>query len=50
VSPVMLHGVGTRIECSCLLQPLADAWLEVVFLVQDGLGRGGNDGSVERVP
>jgi hypothetical protein len=30
--------------------PSAEAWLGVVFLARDGLGRGGNSGSVDRVP
>jgi hypothetical protein len=36
-SPVTLHGIGVRIEWSCLLWPSAESCLGVVFLAQDRL-------------
>jgi hypothetical protein len=46
----MPRVVGMRIECLCLLQPLAETFLRVVFLARDGLGRGGNGSSREMGP
>jgi hypothetical protein len=49
-SYAMLCGVGVRIECSCLLWPSTETCLGVVFLAQDGLGRGRDNSSEERGP
>jgi hypothetical protein len=37
-SPATLHGVGTRIECSCPLRTLAKAWFGLSSLPKMGLG------------
>jgi hypothetical protein len=48
--PATLRGVSMRIECLCLLQPLTETCLRVVFLARDGPGRGGDGSSGERGP